>query len=132
MKDILIIFTILLLLLIVISTLGGSLSFIGKGQNEYYTNAARPKQAHPDAHPAHAHAENFSNTQKIPKPFVTKQAFTQAAPPAATATPPLTLTAKTPAAKAAIAVANASSSPAPDTAPASDIEGFEGPMYATA
>lgn len=121
MKDILIIFTILLLLLITISTLGGSLSFVGKGQNEYYTNAQ------PNANPsANESARAAKNTQKIPKPFVTKQAFTQATP-----APPPSQAAKTPAAKAALAVANATSS---DTtpAPAADIEGFEGPMYATA
>lgn len=48
MKDILIIFAILLLLLITISTLGGSLTFVGSGRSEYFTDTVpipKPKQS---------------------------------------------------------------------------------------
>lgn len=111
MKQILIIFTVLLLLLITISTLGGSLSFIGKGQNEYYTDAVN------------------KNTKHIPKP---KQAFTQVAAPPVPAVPAKIAKAvatPAPAATANPAAPASSSTAAPAT---TDIEGFEGPMYATA
>lgn len=110
MKDILVIFTVLLLLLIIISTLGGSLSFIGKnGSPEYFTedDAAKKLQA--------------------------KQPFTQHVKPKPPVTPVTPTNKPVPSTQAPVTEPFGTDiKEKPPTGEPSNIEAFEGPMYATA
>lgn len=105
MRDILIIFTVLLLLLITISTLGGSLTFVNKvGGTEYFTDMPTAKKA--DA--------TKSTTPKDLAKFTQPGKTT---PPLQKITPTLDV--------------KGTASTAPKTVD-TFVEGFEGPIYATA
>lgn len=118
MKDILIIFTVLLLLLITISTLGGSLTFVNRsGGAEYFTDstttanaakaAAAAAAAATDAKKGKGKAETFAMLPKAPAPAV-KATFVNNA---ANNPPPL---------------------PKKEAPPHQVVEGFDGRIYATA
>lgn len=118
MNDILIIFTVLLLLLITISTLGGSMSFIGKyGGSEYFTseNASKAKTLSSDAHnqePVVPLAKSSKPTSLVPSVM----------PPNASKNAPKEKSVNT-----LIPPSNA-----PPIKPKPEIEGFQGAMYASA
>lgn len=141
MKDILIIFTVLLLLLITISTLGGSLSFVAKnGRNEYYTDASTAQESGSVSipQPGSVKKQEFTHQPSHAPSHAAKKAasFTQPTSPAVTKTVVPAAKSETFADKIAsdkIASDKIASDKVEADKTASDkIEGFEGPMYATA
>lgn len=127
MKDILIIFTVLLLLLITISTLGGSLSFVAKnGRNEYFSDASSTAKGVVIPQPVGVKKPPAAPTA-VATPADAKKAasFTQLTSPAvakAVASPVTTAQAATTASKETLTAKSLGDK----------IEGFEGPMYAIA
>lgn len=115
MRDILIIFTVLLLLLITISTLGGSLNFVNKnGGAEYFTDPVKVD----------------SKAKPLKQPFTqpktaapSDDAAARAAVAAAAAKPKVTFAQP----KHTTAAEASAVKPTQQV-----VEGFEGPIYATA
>lgn len=115
MRDILIIFTVLLLLLITISTLGGSLTFVNKtGGTEYFTDPVKVD----------------TKTQPLKQPLtqpktatLSDEAAARAAVASSAAKPKVSFTQP----KNTSATATSAGKPTQQV-----VEGFEGPIYATA